>query len=195
MNAVFVFLVVSSILISTISGNLNGLTQSVALSAAEAVERVFGLIGILTLWLGIAKIAERSGLLAAVTRILQPFVRLLFPSIPRGHPALGAILMNMSANLFGFGSAATPFGLKAMKHLQQLNRSEYASEAMCTFLAVNTSSVTIIPSTIIALRANAGSANPSEIIGTMFFATVVSTIVAITADGFFRLCFRKGGKI
>jgi spore maturation protein A len=157
------------------------------------VERIFGLIGILTLWLGIAKIAEKSGLLETVTKLLQPIVRILFPSIPKGHPAMGAILMNISANLFGFGSAATPFGLKAMEHLQKLNRSNQASQAMCTFLAINTSSVTLIPSTIIALRVNAGSANPMEIIGTILFATTVSTIVAIVADFFFRLRSEKGG--
>ncbi|MBZ4688739.1 MAG: spore maturation protein [Clostridiales bacterium] len=193
MNIVFLFLVVSSVVVSALSGNMNQLTEAIALSAGEAVERIFGLIGILTLWLGIAKIAEKSGLLETVTKLLQPIVRILFPSIPKGHPAMGAILMNISANLFGFGSAATPFGLKAMEHLQKLNRSNQASQAMCTFLAINTSSVTLIPSTIIALRVNAGSANPMEIIGTILFATTVSTIVAIVADFFFRLRSEKGG--
>jgi len=193
LNIVFLFLVVSSVVVSALSGNMNQLTEAIALSAGEAVERIFGLIGILTLWLGIAKIAEKSGLLETVTKLLQPIVRILFPSIPKGHPAMGAILMNISANLFGFGSAATPFGLKAMEHLQKLNRSNQASQAMCTFLAINTSSVTLIPSTIIALRVNAGSANPMEIIGTILFATTVSTIVAIVADFFFRLRSEKGG--
>lgn len=195
MNFVFLFLVVTSVIAAAVLGSMNELTTSVASSATAAVERVLGLVGILTLWLGVAKIAEKSGLLETVTKALQPLVRLMFPSIPKGHPALGAILMNISANLFGFGSAATPFGLKAMEHLQKLNRSDEASEAMCTFLVVNTSSVTLIPSTIIALRASAGSANPAEIVGTMIFATVISTTVAITADLFFRFRWRRRGRL
>jgi len=106
---------------------------------------------------------------------------------------MGAILMNYSANLFGLGSAATPFGLKAMEELQRLNRSDRASEAMCTFLAINTSSITIIPSTIIAIRINAGSTNPTEIIGTMLFATFTSTFVAISADYICRVNARRKG--
>ena len=156
---------------------------------------IIKLIGILTLWLGIAKIAEKSGLLQNFTKLLQPLVGWLFPSIPKGHPAMGAILMNYSANLFGLGSAATPFGLKAMEELQKLNRSNRASEAMCTFLVINTSSITLIPSTIIAIRINAGSSNPTEIIGTMLFATIVSTVVAISADYACRVYNRKRGRI
>jgi len=143
--------------------------------------------------LGIAKIAEKSGLLQCFTKLLQPLISWLFPTIPKGHPAMGAILMNYSANLFGLGSAATPFGLKAMEELQRLNRSDRASEAMCTFLAINTSSITIIPSTIIAIRINAGSTNPTEIIGTMLFATFTSTFVAISADYICRVNARRKG--
>ncbi len=156
---------------------------------------VIKLTGILTLWLGIAKIAERSGLLNIITRLLQPLICWLFPSIPRGHPAMGAILMNYSANIFGLGSAATPFGLKAMEELQKLNRSHHASEAMCTFLVINTSSITLIPSTIIAIRINAGSVNPTEIIGTMLFATTASTLVAVIGDYICRAYYRKRGRI
>lgn len=156
---------------------------------------VIKLTGILTLWLGIAKIAERSGLLNIITRLLQPLIAWLFPSIPRGHPAMGAILMNYSANIFGLGSAATPFGLKAMEELQKLNRSDQASEAMCTFLVINASSITLIPSTIIAIRINAGSANPTEIIGTMLFATTVSTLVAVVGDYICRFYYWKRGRI
>lgn len=193
MNIVFGFLVVASILNAAFTGKINDISVEAVTSAGEGVKRVFGLIGILTFWLGIAKIAEKSGLLEIFTRILQPLIGWLFPSVPKGHPAMGSILMNLSANLFGFGSAATPFGLKAMEELQKLNRSNRASEAMCTFLAINTSSITLIPSTIIALRINAGSTNPLEIVGTTFFANSVSTLVAITADWICRTYVRRRG--
>lgn len=192
-NKAFGFLIISSIIAAAFTGKISTITADTMSAAAAGVTRVFGLIGILTLWLGVAKIAERSGLLGLFTKVLQPFLSLLFPSIPKGHPAMGSILMNFSANLFGFGSAATPFGLKAMKELQSLNRSENASEAMCTFLAINTSSLTLIPSTIIALRVNAHSANPAEIVGPMILATLVSTFVAVNADILCRFYSRKRG--
>ncbi len=192
-NKAFGFLIITSIIAAVLTGKISTITADSMSAAAAGVTRVFSLIGILTLWLGVAKIAERSGLLGLFTRLLQPFLSLLFPSIPKGHPAMGSILMNFSANLFGFGSAATPFGLKAMKELQSLNRSERASEAMCTFLAINTSSLTLIPSTIIALRVNAHSANPAEIVGPMILATLVSTFVAVNADFLCRLFYRKRG--
>jgi len=192
-NKAFGFLIITSIIAAAFTGKISTLTGDTISAATAGVTRVFGLIGILTLWLGVAKIAERSGLLGLFTKLLQPFLGLLFPSIPKGHPAMGSILMNFSANLFGFGSAATPFGLKAMKELQNLNRSEQASEAMCTFLAINTSSLTLIPSTIIALRVNAHSTNPTEIVGPMFIATLISTVVAVNADFLCRLYNRKRG--
>lgn len=192
-NVVFGFLVIVSILVSVFTGNINKITVEAIVAAGTAVTLIIKLAGILTLWLGIAKIAEKSGLLQNFTKLLQPFISWLFPTVPKGHPAMGAILMNYSANLFGLGSAATPFGLKAMEELQKLNRSDRASEAMCTFLAINTSSITIIPSTIIAIRVNAGSTNPTEIIGTMLFATIISTFVAITADYICRVNARKRG--
>jgi len=192
MNLVFALLVILGLLTGIFTGDLKVINEEILLSAQAAVERIMSLMGVFTLWLGIAKVAEKSGLLAAFTKYMSPLVKILFPSIPKGHPAMGAILMNMSANLFGFGSAATPFGLKAMEELQKLNPDrENASEAMCTFLAINTSSITLIPTTIIALRVNAGSTNPFEIIGTIFFATTVSTICAISADYIFRSLSRR----
>lgn len=193
-NKLFGLLVITSILTAAFTGRTGTVSVAVVTAAGDGVKTVFGLIGILTLWLGVAKIAERSGLLRIITCILQPLVGWLFPSIPRGHPAMGSILMNFSANIFGFGSAATPFGLKAMAELQKLNRSDRASEAMCTFLAINSTSITLIPGTIIAMRVNAGSANPMEIIGAMFFANSISTLVAIVADYFYRIYYRKRGR-
>ena len=195
MNIVFFILVVASILTAAITGKINTITAEAITSAGNAVKQVFALVGILCFWLGIAKIAEKSGLIELFTKLLQPLIGWLFPSIPKGHPAMGAVLMNLSANVFGFGSAATPFGLKAMEHLQKLNRSDRASEAMCTFLAINSTSITLIPSTVIAIRTNAGSANPMEIISVTLFANTVSTIVAVCADLFCRIYLRKRGKL
>lgn len=184
---------VVSILTAAFTGEIDSISVEVVSAAGEGVKRVFSLIGILSLWLGIAKIAEKSGLLKIFTIALQPFVGWLFPSVPRNHPAMGSILMNLSANIFGFGSAATPFGLKAMEELQSLNRSKTASAAMCTFLVINATSITLIPSTIIAIRVNAGSANPMEIVGTTFFASSISTLIAVGADYLCRLYTRKRG--
>jgi spore maturation protein A len=187
MNGIFGFLIITGIIVAAFFGNMGAVTSYAILSAGAAVERVFGLIGILTLWLGIARVAEKVGVMAFITMLLQPLIGLLFPTIPKGHPAMGSISMNLSANLLGLGNAATPFGLKAMKELQELNpRPDTASQAMCTFLALNTSSLTLVPATIIALRINANSANPTEIISTTIFATLCSTTVAILADYLFR---------
>jgi len=193
-NRIFGFLVVFSILTAAVTGKIGTISVEAVTAAGEGVKRVFGLIGILTLWLGVARIAEKSGLLKIITIVLQPLVGWLFPSIPKGHPAMGSILMNLSANVFGFGSAATPFGLKAMEELQKVNRSDKASEAMCTFLVMNATSITLIPSTIIAIRVNAGSANPTEIIGVTFFASCVSTFVALSGDYLCRVYYRKRGR-
>jgi spore maturation protein A len=118
---------------------------------------------------------------------MRPLVRRIMPEVPPEHPAMGALLMNISANLLGVGHAATPLGLKAMQELQKLNdEPETATNAMCTFLALNTSSVTLIPATVIAFRANAGSANPTEIVATTLMATLCSTTAALTLDYLFR---------
>lgn len=190
-NGVFGFLIIFSLMVAIVNGRLEMITTEAAAAAGQGVKVVCDLAGIIILWLGIAKIAERSGLLAAVTRLLSPAVRLFSPGVPPGHPALGAILLNLSANLFGFGSAATPLGLKAMGELQKLNRSERASAAMCTLLAINTSSITLIPSTVIALRVSAGSVHPAEILGPTIFATGVSTFTALLLDYLFQLSSRR----
>ncbi|MDI3534906.1 MAG: spore maturation protein [Thermosediminibacterales bacterium] len=191
MNIIFTSLIVIGIIVAAINGNIEVITQAAVNSAASAVEKIFGLVGIISLWLGIAKIAEKSGLIEALSRMLYPLVKYLFPSIPEGHPAMGSMLMNMSANLLGFGSAATPFGLKAIAEMQQLNdEPDTATEAMCTFLAINTSSVTLVPATIIGLRASAGAKNPTDIISCILFATTCSTATAITADYIFRTYYR-----
>ncbi|MDI3481474.1 MAG: spore maturation protein [Tepidanaerobacteraceae bacterium] len=192
MNQIFAFLILSGILVSCMNGRINVVVNAAMSSAEAAVERAISLIAVVSLWLGIARVAEKAGLIDAMSKAIAPFFRWLFPSIPKGHPALGCILMNLSANMLGFGNAATPFGLKAMQELQSLNEHpDTASEAMCTFLAVNTSSVTLVPATIVALRSSAGSRNPSEIVGAVLFATTCSTIAAIIGDYIMRLINKK----
>jgi spore maturation protein A len=148
--------------------------------AKTAVELAIGLIGIMALWLGIMKIAEQSGLVAKLAAGLRPVTTRLFPDVPPDHPAMGAMIMNISANMLGLANAATPLGLKAMDELNKLNKKlGTATDAMCTFLVINTSNVQLIPATVIAIRAAAGASNPTDIIGPVLVATTVNTIVGV----------------
>jgi spore maturation protein A len=150
--------------------------------AKIAVELAIGLIGIMALWLGLMKIAEKSGMVAGLASVLKPVTMRLFPDVPPDHPAVGAMLMNISANMLGLANAATPLGLKAMEELNKLSKKAgTATDAMCTFLVINTSSVQLIPATVIAIRAASGSSNPTEILGPVLLATSINTVVGITA--------------
>lgn len=155
--------------------------------AASGVELSIALVSIIALWLGLMNIAEKAGAISFLSRILSPVVRKLFPSVPPDGPAMGAILANMSANVLGIGNAATPLGLKAMKELQLLNQDkDTASDAMCTLLAVNTASITLIPTTVIAVRMQYHSVHPTAVVAPTILATVIGTVVAILFDHFFR---------
>jgi spore maturation protein A len=160
--------------------------NAAALGAVQtSVEICIKLIGIMALWLGLLNIAKDAGLVDALARLLAPLMRWLFPEVPDGHPAQGAMLMNISANMLGLDNAATPMGLKAMQELQTLNpEKDTATNAMATFLAVNTSNVTIVPITIIAYRVAAGSNDPAGPLVWIFLTTLVTTIVAIVAVRF-----------
>lgn len=150
-------------------------------SAKTAVTLAIGLIGIMALWLGVMKIAEQAGLIARLALALKPITSRLFPDVPADHPAMGAMIMNISANMLGLANAATPLGLKAMEELNKLNKKlGTATDAMCTFLVINTSNVQLIPATVIAIRAASGSVSPTEIIGPAIVATAISTIVGVT---------------
>ena len=150
--------------------------------AGTAVNISLGLIGIMALWLGIMKIAEEAGLIGIIASWLKPITKRLFPDVPADHPAMGSMIMNMSANMLGLGNAATPFGLKAMEELNELNpEKETATNAMCTFLAINTAGMTLIPATAIAVRVAAGSTQPAIIIGTSLFASFCATVAGLTA--------------
>lgn len=151
-------------------------------AATTSVEICIGLIGIMALWLGLLNIASDAGLVAAFARLLRPLMRWLFPDVPIGHPAQGAMLMNISANMLGLDNAATPLGLKAMTELQELNPApDTATDSMAMFLAINTSSVTIIPFTIIGYRALSGSQNAAAPLAGTILVTAVSTTVAVIA--------------
>ncbi|MEE9187593.1 MAG: nucleoside recognition domain-containing protein [Bacteroidota bacterium] len=161
---------------------LNRITNQGAIRHARiAVEIAIGLIGIMALWLGIMKIAEQSGLVGKIAMGLRPVMTRLFPDVPAEHPAMGAMIMNIAANVLGLANAATPLGLKAMEELNRLNKKVgTATDAMCTFLVINTSNVQLIPATVIAIRAASGSANPAEILGAVIVATSIATIVGVT---------------
>jgi spore maturation protein SpmA len=156
------------------------LSKRIVEDAGGAVTLAIGLVGVMTLFLGLMKVAEAGGLLAIIARLLRPVMVRLFPSIPVEHPAMGAMILNISANVLGLGNAATPFGIRAMQHLATLNPvKRCASNAMVLFLAINTSSVTLLPTGVIALRAAAGSTDPAGILPTTLFATLCSTVTAI----------------
>lgn len=179
-NGIWVVMILAGLLMGLLTGDLEAVTQSALDSAKYAVELCIGLIGIYALWLGLMKVAEESGLVKGIARRMSRIMRFLFPGVPERHPAMGAMTMNLIANMLGLGNAATPLGIKAMHELQSLNqKKDTASDAMCMFLIINTSSIQLIPATVVALRSAAGSKNPTEIIGTSLAVTICSTLVGI----------------
>lgn len=181
-NIIWVGLILIGFIVGGLTGNIDAVTNAAIEGAKSAVELAIGLTGVMALWLGIMRIAEDSGLIKGISKFLKPIMIILFPEIPPEHPAMGAMIMNLSANILGLGNAATPFGLKAMEELQKLNKhKDTATDAMVTFLAINTSSVTLIPASTIAILAAAGATNPTEIIGPTIIATTISTVTAIIA--------------
>ncbi len=169
---------------------MEALSAAMVESAGGAVELAIGLVGVMTLFLGLVKVAEAGGMLTILARLIRPLMVRLFPDVPPDHPAMGAMILNMSANALGLGNAATPFGIRAMQELDKLNsRHGTATDAMALFLAINTSSVTLLPTGVIALRAAAGSGDPAGILPTTLFATIGSTAAAITAAKLYRRFF------
>ena len=182
LNAIWLTMIFLSVIVGAFMGRLDQVVHAVTTSAKLGFELALGLAGIMALWLGIMEIASTSGLVKRMGVILRPIMCRLFPDVPAEHPAMGAMIMNISANMLGLANAATPFGLQAMKELQNLNTHVHtATDSMCTFLAINTSSVQLIPATAIAFLAANGSLNPSSIIVSSFAATVVSTAVGLVA--------------
>lgn len=186
-NWIWLFFIVAGMLYAAANGRIDTVTAALFDGAKSGVTVSFGLISVLVFWLGLMRIAEQAGLLAKLSRLLAPVVRFLFPDVPRDHPALAYILSNMSANILGLGNAATPMGIKAMQELQNLNPDkDTATAAMCTLLAINTASITVIPTTILAVRLNYGSENPAEIVGPTLVATAIATAAALLADRWYR---------
>lgn len=168
------------------------LTNNLLTSGKGAIDIILTILPLMCLWLGITKIAEVSGLLSLVSKKLSKVVRIIFPEIPKDHPAIGYISSNIVMNMLGLGNAATPFGIKAMEKLQELNKNkDVASRSMITFLVINTSSVTIIPTTVISLRILHGSIDASEIIPVTILTTFISTFIALILDRIFYLVWRK----
>lgn len=182
LNIIWLILLVGSVAVAVMTGHVKEVVVSVTESAGAGFKLALGFAGIMALWLGIMKIAEQSGLVQGFTRLIAPVMRLLFPRIPSEHPALASMAMNMVANMFGLNNAATPLGLKAMADLEELNTTKgTASDEMCMFLAVNTSSLQLIPAGAIALLSAGGSSNPTAVVLPAILATFVSTVVGIAA--------------
>jgi spore maturation protein SpmA len=180
LNYIWLALVLLAVAIGGWNDHLKDVTNGALDGAKTAVTIALGLIGIMALWLGVMRLAERAGLVQRIARGLRPLMKRLFPDVPHDHPAIGSMLMNMAANMLGLGNAATPLGLRAMRDLETLNpRPGVASNAMCTFLAINTSSVQLVPATAIAILAASGSSRPTAIVGTALLATICAATVAI----------------
>jgi spore maturation protein A len=179
-NYIWFFLIFTGILVSISTGEIDAINTAVIEDTQEAVKFAISLTGIMAVWLGLMNIAKKSGLMRGISKILTPITSLLFPDIPKNHPAMSAIVMNMVTNMFGAGNSATALGIKAMEEMNTLNRDKKrATNAMCMFLVINMSSVQLVPLTVLKVRADAGSLNPTEIIGTSLIATTISTIVGI----------------
>ena len=182
LNYIWFGLIFISVVVGTITGRIDEVTEAAIAMSKTSVEIAIGLVGIMALWLGTMRIAEESGLIQIIARTLRPITIRLFPDVPSDHPAIGSIVLNMAANMLGLGNAATPMGLKAMKELQELNQQkDTATDAMCTFLAINTSSVQIIlPATVVGLM----DAASNQIFITTIIATGLSTVAAIVSVKF-----------
>jgi spore maturation protein A len=180
LNYIWFGLMAIALIVAAINHTADAVTKAAVESASSAVQISIGLIGIMTLWLGIMRVAEASGLVSLVGRLLRPLLRWLFPEVPAGHPAGGAIVVALAANVLGLNNAATPLGIKAMEELQAINpEKDVASNAMVTFMAVTTSGVQLIPATMIGVLAAAGAASPTAIIAPTIGATFIGTVAAV----------------
>ncbi|QPC46741.1 nucleoside recognition domain-containing protein [Mangrovibacillus cuniculi] len=185
-NIIWVVMLVMGLLFALVNGTMNEVNAAIFSSANEAVTLCIGLISVLVFWLGLMRIAQDAGLLDKLGLLFRPIISKLFPEVPANHPAMGYILSNMMANMFGLGNAATPLGIKAMEQLKELNGNKpVVSRSMITFLAINTSSITLIPTTVIAIRMKYGADNPTDIVGPTILATLISGIAAIFIDRYF----------
>jgi len=182
LNYIWFGLMAVALVVAAITGTAEAVTRGAVEGASTAVQIAIGLVGIMTLWLGMMRVAEAAGLVSLVGRALRPVLRWLFPDVPPAHPAAGAIVLALAANMLGLNNAATPLGIKAMEELQTLNPDkETATNAMVTLMAVTTAGVQLIPASMIGVLAAAGSTNPTAIIAPTILATFVGTIAALIA--------------
>ncbi len=183
LNYIWLALVLGAVLLGGATGQMQEVTTAAFEACKTAVMTIaLPLAGVMALWLGVMRLADKSGLMHAIARGLRPLMTRIFPDVPADHPAMGSMIMNMAANMLGLANAATPLGLRAMQDLEKLNpRPGTASNAMCTFLALNTSSVQLIPASAVAILAAAGSVQPTAIIGTALVATACSTVVGLVS--------------
>ena len=182
-NKIWVFFIIIGIIFCLFTDNVDVINNEILNSCKTALDMTFKIFPVMALWLGIAKIAEVSGLLKKLSLKLSGILKFIFPEIPKGHQSLSYISSNIIANMFGLGNAATPFGLKAMQSLQELNtKKDTASRSMITFLVLNTSGVTIIPTTIISLRMMYGSVDPTSIVFPCIIITFTSTFIGLIID-------------
>lgn len=178
MGVLWTLFVAGAVIAAAVNGRMAELSRAALESAGSAIALAIGLAGVMALWLGLMRVAEEAGAVRALARAARPLMTRLFPDVPPEHPAVGAMLMNVSANLLGLGNAATPFGVKAMQELETLNpHPGAATDAQALFCAINTASLQLVPVSVIALRASAGSRAPGEIIG----ATLLASLCGVTA--------------
>ncbi|MBZ5750399.1 MULTISPECIES: nucleoside recognition domain-containing protein [Metabacillus] len=193
-NLIWVALTVIGIVFAMFNGTMDQVNEAVFKGGKEAVTIAIGLISVLVFWLGLMKIAEKAGLLEKLGNLFKPILSKLFPEVPPDHPAMGYMISNMMANFFGLGNAATPLGIKTMEQLKVLNgNSDEVSRSMITFLAINTSSITLIPTTVIAIMMTYDSSSPTSIVGPSILATFISGIGAIIIDRFFYYRRKRKG--
>ncbi len=180
MNYIFVFLILISIITAIYTGKIEEVTNELLNATQRAVQVSIGLIGIMAFWLGIAKIAQKSGLINLISKLISPILKLIFNELPKNSPAFSNIALNITANALGLSNAATPFGIKAMKDIKkEENKNDVATNSMCIFLAMNTAGFQIVPATVLAILIAAGAKNPTEIILPTFIVTLSSFIFAI----------------
>jgi spore maturation protein A len=185
LNYIWLSMVILAVILGGINGKIENVTKSAIDSAGSAVTIAINLVGVMALWLGIMKIAEDSGLMTIIAKAIAPIMKWLFPDVPREHPAIGSMTMNIAANMLGLGNAATSLGLKAMEDLETLNkRPGIATNAMCTFLTINTAGIQLIPATMISIMASAGSTEPTAVIGTTIAASFTALIAGVAAVKF-----------
>jgi len=192
-NKIWGFFIIIGVIYSFFTGKMDVINNEILECTKTALDMAIKIFPVMALWLGIMNIASASGLLTKFANMISPILQKIFPEIPKGHESFGLMASNIAINIFGLGNAATPFGLKAMKSLQNLNsKKDTASRSMITFLVLNTSGVTLIPTTVISLRLLHGASNPTDIVVATIIATLCSTIAGLLMDHF--LARIKGGK-